>query len=115
MGKIIKFPNKKIYDQTKPETEIELKNSKENYRMSYIDDVSEFITNIVIVETSRAGFDLSDEDVEDILLISECVKSLMMKKNGMYHALQDLSLELEDGGLTKDIKSDTILENEGCE
>ena len=95
MGSVIQFP-KKEHQITKPRTQEDLDKSIEDFRMSYILDVSEFLLNIIMTETDRAGFNLDDADINDVVLIGETIKSLMMKKNGYAHKLQDFAEVYEE-------------------
>lgn len=108
MGKIVEFPKQIQHNQTKPRNKEELYKSVEDFRMSYIEDVSEFLLNIIMVETGRAGFELNETDINDVMLIGDSLKSLMMKKNGMHHILQEFSEEYQEL-LTSDDNSDSVM------
>ena len=93
MGEIYEFPrNKQI---TKPLTSNDLTESIEQFRIGYIDDISEFLINILISEISRGGFEINDEDTDDIMLMVESIRSLMMKKSGFDHPLQEVAQNMK--------------------
>lgn len=105
MVEIIQFP--KTHDKNKFPTQEDLIKSKEDFHKSYIEDVSDFMVNIILVETGRAGFDLSDDDINDVLLISDSIKSLMLKKRGIDHILQEFSDDYQDF-LTNGVEDDKV-------
>lgn len=94
MAEIFEFPRNK--ETTKPMNNIELTESIENFRMGYIDDITEFLLTILVGEIGRAGFELEHKDTNDIMLISESLRSFMMKKSGFEHPLQDIALDIEN-------------------
>lgn len=93
MGEIYEFPKNK--DVTKPTSHSEFNDSIEQFRMGYIDDVSEFLLNVIMSEITRGGFSVSEEDTDDVVLILESIRSLMMKKQGFDHPLQEVAQNVE--------------------
>lgn len=87
---VIKFP--------KLEGEINYNASEEiaKYKMEFIEEVTKFLTGMVFSELERANTNLDDEDVPDAILIAESIKSLMMKKHGFEHPLQEFSIDFEE-------------------
>lgn len=94
MGEILSFPKKEGFNN--PMTSSELSDKIEEFRVGYVDDVSEFILAVVISEIGRAGFDLVEEDDNDVMLICESVRSLMLRKQGIEHNLQNIADDLEN-------------------
>ena len=115
MGEIIRFP--KTHDKNILPTQEDLKKSKDEFHISYIEDVSDFMVNIILAETGRAGFELDDDDVNDVILIMDSIKSLMLKKRGIGHTLQAFSDEYQDfltnGGEDDKVENESEEELEG--
>lgn len=115
MGEIIQFP--KTHDKNILPTQEDLKKSKDDFHKSYIEDVSDFMVNIILMETGRAGFDLNDDDINDVMLIADSIKSLMLKKRGIEHTLQAFSDDYQDfltnGGEDDKVDNESEEELEG--
>jgi len=90
MDNVIKFPDRFSKEKTKPATSEKMQENITEFRMGYIDDVSDFISNIMIMEMDRAGFHLEDTDMADIFFVRDSIKSLMMKKMGYAHPIQEI-------------------------
>jgi hypothetical protein len=98
---VIKFP--------KLEGEINYNANEElaKFKMTFIEEVTKFLTGMVFSELERANTDLDDDDIPDAILIAESIKSLMMKKHGFEHPLQEFSVDFEEM-YKSDILEDTI-------
>lgn len=94
MSNVYKFPTNN--DKTRPLTHDEMRANIEDYRIGYVDVVSEFLTEMLLLEISRAGFNIGEDDLNEMTLIVESLRSLMLKKSGCEHPLQDFSMELEE-------------------
>lgn len=95
MGTVINFPNIQE-DVTKATTMQGLANNIHQYRMGYIEEVSEFLLTIVLNEITRAGFALEEDDSNEVQLMFESIKAIMMKKNGYEHPLHDISSDIDN-------------------
>ena len=115
MVEIIQFP--KTHNKNKLPTQEDLKKSKDDFHKSYIEDVSDFMVNIILMETGRAGFNLNDDDINDVMLIADSIKSLMLKKRGIEHTLQAFSDDYQDfltnGGEDDKVDEESEVEVEG--
>lgn len=93
MSNVYKFPS--INDKTRPLTQDEMRANIEEYRVGYVDVVAEFLTEMLILELARAGFNVAETDLNEITLVLESLRSLMLKKSGCEHPLQDIAVDLE--------------------
>lgn len=118
MSNVLNFPDRFSKEKHKPNNKTEMKQNIAEFRLGYIDDISDFISNIMLMEMDRAGFNFEEEDLPDILFTRDSLKSLMMKKHGFRHPIQEIvtnSLEEEseeNADLTNEEESDTVTEEE---
>lgn len=122
MGNVLNFPDRFSKDKHKPTTKTEMKQNIAEFRMGYIDDISDFISNIMLMEMDRAGFSFEEEDLPDILFTRDSLKSLMMKKHGFRHPIQEIvtssledeeeDTEEENAVLTNEEESDSVTKDE---
>jgi hypothetical protein len=94
---VIAFPNIRL--DAPPQTQQEVSDKIASYRESYANDISAFLTTLVVTEMSRAGCDMSDEEhiVPSIILINQAIKSLHLLTSGMDHPLQEYAMNEYEG------------------
>lgn len=96
MTNVIKFPKKQGNEEearksikSLEDLDIQLK----EFKSLFVDDISEFILGIIGSEMERANIILENEDFNDVILMVESIKSLMLKKLGVDHQLQQFAIE----------------------
>lgn len=94
MADIIQFPKMKL--DSPPQSPEELSQKLEEYKMSFAEDISESLWNLVLMEMVRSGCRF-DEELENfypsMVLIYESIKSLHLQASGIEHPLQEFAAE----------------------
>ena len=97
-SKIIIFPkiNKRVLDSV-GSTVQELEEKVISNKIKFVDKTSLELVEDLFFKLSMMGFNLDDEIYErDNVLVSEAVKSVMLKSMGIHHDLQIAAEELID-------------------
>jgi hypothetical protein len=106
-SKIIVFPkiNKRVLDST-GSTVQELEEKVISNKIKFVDKTSLELVEDLFFKLSMMGFNLDDEIYErDNVLVSEAVKSVMLKSMGIHHDLQiaaEQLIELDDDEIEED-------------
>jgi len=106
-SKIIVFPkiNKRVLDST-GSTVQELEEKVISNKIKFVDKTSLELVQDLFFKLSMMGFNLDDEIYErDNVLVSEAVKSVMLKSMGIHHDLQIAAeelIELDDDEIEED-------------
>jgi len=106
-SKIIVFPkiNKRVLDST-GSTVQELEQKVISNKIKFVDKTSLELVEDLFFKLSMMGFNLDDEIYErDNVLVSEAVKSVMLKSMGIHHDLQiaaEQLIELDDDEIEED-------------
>ena len=106
-SKIIVFPkiNKRVLDST-GSTVQELEEKVISNKIKFVDKTSLELVQDLFFKLSMMGFNLDDEIYErDNVLVSEAVKSVMLKSMGIHHDLQiaaEQLIELDDDEIEED-------------
>lgn len=106
-SKIIVFPkiNKRVLDST-GSTVQELEEKVISNKIKFVDKTSLELVQDLFFKLSMMGFNLDDEIYErDNVLVSEAVKSVMLKSMGIHHDLQIAAeelIELDDEEIEED-------------
>ena len=106
-SKIIVFPkiNKRVLDST-GSTVQELEEKVISNKIKFVDKTSLELVEDLFFKLSMMGFNLDDEIYErDNVLVSEAVKSVMLKSMGIHHDLQIAAeelIELDDDEIEED-------------
>jgi len=106
-SKIIVFPkiNKRVLDST-GSTVQELEEKVISNKIKFVDKTSLELVQDLFFKLSMMGFNLDDDIYErDNVLVSEAVKSVMLKSMGIHHDLQIAAeelIELDDEEIEED-------------
>ena len=106
-SKIIVFPkiNKRVLDST-GSTVQELEQKVISNKIKFVEKTSLELVEDLFFKLSMMGFDLDDEKYErDNILVSESVKSVMLKSMGIHHDLQiaaEQLIEIDDDEIEYD-------------
>lgn len=110
MADIIEFPKMKL--DSPPQSPEELSLKLEEYKMSFSEDISESLWNLVLMEMVRSGCRF-DENLQDyypsMVLIYESIKSLHLKASGIEHPLQEFA---DDNFSTESIEEMVDIEDD---
>jgi hypothetical protein len=85
---IIKFPvsNRNFVDTTSLE---EMKEQATQNKIDFVSFISDEMMDELFFKLNMVGFNFDSEDyLKDIVLVSEALKSLMLKSMGIEHAMQ---------------------------
>ncbi len=89
---VIEFP--KFKTDGPPQSRAEVDDKVMEYKLSYSEEISEFLWRQCIAELSRSGCDLS-KDMEkyfpSMILILEAIRSLHLQTQDVDHPLQDFA------------------------
>jgi hypothetical protein len=104
---VIKFPNKTSLPTTKEEAQ----QSIMQIRDEYFNEVSAELARELFIRALNLNFDVSSTEAQaDCILVVECVKSLLMKTQGMYYPFQDIANDICDDSFIDDV--DDLLDDE---
>lgn len=97
MDNIIQFPKVKV--DTPPQSPEELRDKLTEYKLSYSEEISEYLWRQTLGELVRSGCDFS-KDMEkyfpSMVLVLESIRSLHLQYQGVDHPLQDFAKDSLD-------------------
>lgn len=94
---IIKFPKEKITTTANIQTQEDVLKQIADYKTSFANDVSEFLSQYIFGEMARSGVNFENQ-IDDLfpsmILVAESIQSLHLKSSGIHHALQDFAEDI---------------------
>lgn len=95
MSNVVQFPGAKR--NTPPQNIEEVKSNLDAVRQVHIEEAMNLVASVLFDHLSLAGFTFSaedNEDIKDVALLLEALRSLLSKYHNIEHPFQDLSDEL---------------------
>lgn len=99
---IVTFPREKLRTPSNIQSQEDLLQQIEDYKMSFADDIAEILSNHIFGELGRSGINFEgniDALFPSMILVTQAIQSLHLKGTGVYHPLQDFAEDAfsEDG------------------
>ena len=94
MGKVIQFPNSNT-DPAFVKSEQERLQNVRKYQIDLCLDMSIDLTYVLLDQIQQRGIELNSDDIDQhLLMVSESIKSLLLKASDIRHPLQDITTQI---------------------
>lgn len=98
---VVTFPKEKLRTPSNIQSQEDLLQQIQDYKMSFADDIAEILSNHIFGELGRSGINF-EADIDalfpSMVLVTEAIQSLQLRGAGVHHPLQDFAEDVYGEG-----------------